>query len=143
MQKTRTDPARLCESAAFSQTAKNAHILQGISRSVLAMHRIQSQSALAAASADYTHAMPGQNGQPIPAINGCLAEGKDAGASSSGGAPVSSAKAKPANEGGMLQNGTIFSPAIQTPRPKILSGPSFPRAFRPRVSIPAMILRRF
>ena len=112
-------------SAAFSEIAKKARILQGISRSVLAMHRIQSQSALAASSAN-SHARPEQNAQPIPAIDGCLAEGKDAGASRSDRTPVSSAKGKPANEDGMPRNGTIFSPAIPSARPKILSGPIIP-----------------
>ena len=112
-------------SAAFSEVAKKARVLQGISRSVIAMHRIQSRSALAASSAN-SHARPEQNAQPIPAMDGCLAEEKDACASRPEPTPVSSAKGTPANEDGMPQNGTIFSLAIPSARPKILSGPIIP-----------------
>jgi hypothetical protein len=120
----------ISESVAFSEISKKARILQGISRSVLAIHRIQSQSALKksepATSFASSHATHEQDAKSCPATGGLLAEGKAKGEFRDDGMPLSSAKGKSASEEGTPRNGTILSPASRHGCPKILSGPIMP-----------------
>jgi hypothetical protein len=64
------------ESVAFATMAKKARILQGISRSVLAIHRIQSQSpgqkSEPATSSAGSRARPVQDAKPRPATAGAI-----------------------------------------------------------------------
>jgi hypothetical protein len=73
----------ISETAAFAEMARKARILQGISRSVLAIHRIQSQSpgkkSEPATSSANSHASPGRDAQPTPSAAGKTAEPRDRG----------------------------------------------------------------
>src|SRR5580698_2119610 len=70
--------ASISESMAFSEIARKARILQGISRSVLAIHRIQSQSANQkpgiATSSPNSHAQAEQDAGMRPVTVGRLGE---------------------------------------------------------------------
>jgi len=89
-----TGDETIAASAAFSETAKKARILQGISRSVLAIHRLQSQSARRKSEPAISSepirrgagggkergeppnfpVSPGEAASKSPAISGCLTE---------------------------------------------------------------------
>jgi len=118
------------ESVVFSHIAKKARILQGISRSVLAIHRIQSQSAFKKSapvtSSANSHAGPEQNAKLSPMTGDRSVEGKEKDVSPAGGMTVPYAKGKSVNEEGALRNGTILSQAGRSTLPKILSGPITP-----------------
>jgi hypothetical protein len=118
------------EASPFSEVAKKARILQGISRSVLAIHRLQSQSALKksdpATSFAGAHSRPEPDPKPCPETVRPLAKGKAKGEIRDGGMLVSDGKGKSANEEGTPRNGTIFPPASRSALGKILSDPIMP-----------------
>jgi hypothetical protein len=69
------------EASPFAEMARKARILQGISRSVLAIHRIQSQSprkkSEPATSSANSHASPDRDAQSTPSAPGKTAESRD------------------------------------------------------------------